>query len=102
MAKVKAIKQGYYDHRLIPDGAIFEMKEVDAEGFYLDKNGKKKLFQKFDRHGNEVGEPEPRKCLWVGPLKSKLARPKDPVELARVISGKAAISGTSIEAIEEK
>lgn len=102
MAKVKAIKQGYYDHRLIPEGAIFEMKEVDSEGFYLDKAGKKKLFQKVDRNGKEVGEPEPRKCLWVGALKSKLAKAKDPVELARVISGKSAISNTQIEAIDDK
>lgn len=83
MARVKAIAVGYYNYRRIKVGQVFEMKGVDADGFYLDKAGKKAKF-KDPRSGEEVE----RKCKWVANVKTELDLEVDPKEVAAVISGK--------------
>lgn len=70
MAKVKAIKVGYYDHRRIKVGEIFNMAEVDEKGNYLE--GARKGF----------------KCKWVDHVNTKAESVKDPKEVAAVLSGK--------------
>lgn len=87
MAKVQATKTGYYNHRRIRAGEVFEMSEVDKDCFYVDDKGKPKKFPKFDVAGKLVAEEE-RKCRWVirpGSVKSIKA---DPKEVAAVISGR--------------
>jgi len=87
MAKVKATRLGYYKHRRIKPGTVFEMKEVDDEFFYLDAEGRRKKFPKYDQKGNEKGSEE-RKCKWVAHPDSEAGKPLDPKEVAAVLSGK--------------
>lgn len=70
MAKVKAIKMGYYNHRRIKPGDIFNMSEVDEKGCYLE------------------GKFKGQKCKWVGHVKSKVDQAIDPKKLVAAISGK--------------
>lgn len=87
MAKVQAIKKGYYNHARVKPGTEFEMPEVDKDGFYIDDKGKRKLFPKLDREGKKVAEEE-RKCRWVGKCGSYAKVKVKPEEVAAVISGK--------------
>lgn len=87
MAKVKAIAVGYYKHRLVQPGEIFNKKGVDEKGFYIDASGKRKVFSKYGPDGKEVGKEE-RKCKWVDHISTEADKPIDPKEVAEVISGK--------------
>lgn len=78
MAQVKAISLGYYDHARVKPGSVFEMKEVDKDGFYIDKDGKKVLGK----------DGKPKKCGWVDNVKSNVAIAADPKEVAKALSGK--------------
>ena len=83
MAKVKAIAVGYHQHRRVKVGEIFEMKGVDAKGFYLDKK---------DKAG------KPIKCKWVDSVNSKASGKVDPKLVAQTLSGKApGVSALSAE-----
>lgn len=88
MAKVKAIKDGYYHHVYVRAGATFDMKEVDKQGFYVDSKGKQLLFGE-DRKPAADGKGKPKKCGWVDKVDSKVAINPDPKEVAKVLSGKA-------------
>lgn len=95
MAKVQAIMKqagkkysGYYGDRRVPVGEVFEMHNVNADGIYIDKNGKPILFD--PKTGKPSKDGEPRKCSWVakvGSLKDK-DKKVDPKEVAAVLSGK--------------
>lgn len=87
MAKVKAIKLGYYNHHRVKPGTVFDMPEVDEHGFYVDEQGKRKKFPKLNRKGEKAGEGE-RKCLWVDHVNTSVGVEVDPKELAAVLSGK--------------
>lgn len=103
MAKVKAIAVGYYKHRRVKVGEIFNMKEVDEEGFYVDKSGKRKIFtvQDKDKDGKVIRELSKgeRKCRWVSHVNSDLDAPLDPKQVAAVISGKN--PGQQVESDED-
>ncbi len=89
MAKVRAIKEGgYYDHRVIKMGEVFNMSEVDEHGFYLDEKGKRAKFQLLRKDGAPNGEPVERKCRWVGHVKAEVALDVDPREVIAALSGK--------------
>lgn len=105
MAKVQAKLMGagnrwsgYYKHKRIKAGEIFEMKEVDDELFYLefDDNGKakgRKKFPIFDVHpetGKSVktGKTEERQCNWVAKVGTVKEKKVDPKSVAAVLSGK--------------
>lgn len=91
MPKVKAIRFGYYNHKKRKEGETFIMKNVDADGFYIDENGKKKLSK----------DGKPIKCLWVTTdLRAQTVSEKDPDAIARAISGKFA--GKKAEPEEEE
>jgi hypothetical protein len=87
MAKVQAVKLGYYNHRRIRPGEEFDMKEIDKDLYYVDEKGKRKKFKKLNREGAVIGEEE-RQCRWViqpgGFAKVKV----DPAKVAAVVSGK--------------
>lgn len=97
MAKVIAVKSkngsrwaGYYDHRRIKVGEIFNMKEVNEDGFYLDpedKAGKKlKMRTVKDKDGKE--KDVPIKCDWVAKVGSVKPKRVDPKAVTAAISGK--------------
>lgn len=88
MAKVKAIKEGYYDHRIVRVGEVFDMKEVDKNGFYVDSKGKQLAFGEDNKPAAD-GKGKPRKCKWVDHVGSSLDRAPDPKEVAKVLSGKS-------------
>lgn len=92
MAKVQAIMSkvgskvaGYYNHRRIMVGEIFNMHEVDAEGYYVDEKGKRLLF--VDK-ADPKADPQPKKCAWVGKVGSLKSKKIDPKMVAAVLSGK--------------
>lgn len=109
MARVKAKDLGYYEHRMVRAGEIFDMKEVDKNGFYLDSKGKHKLFPVYGNDGlvrkDEKGQElhEPRKCKWVDSVNSEAGKPLDPKEVAAVLSGKqpGVAPGASQESAQE-
>lgn len=90
MARVQATKTGYYKHVRIKAGHVFNMAGVDSEGYYLDEDGKRALFPKFRKVGQEIKEigKEERKCGWVDKIGAASAKPINPKEVAAVISGK--------------
>lgn len=88
MAKVKAIKEGYYDHRLVRAGEILDMKEVDKNGVYVDSKGKPLLFGE-DGKPSADGKGKQRKCKWVDHVGSDLGKAPDPKEVAKVLSGRS-------------
>jgi hypothetical protein len=63
--KVRAIKRGYYNHRRIKEGEVFEMENDD----YQPKNtdGKPKVYSAgTPRSGQEMV------CSWVEPVSGKI------------------------------
>jgi len=88
MAKVKAIKVGYYNHRRVKVGEVLEMEGVDKDGYYLDVDGKRAKFKLKDKKGEETGKSEERKCKWVENVNHSAGLEVDPFEVAAVLSGK--------------
>lgn len=88
MAKVKAMSFGYYKDRKVKSGEVFNMSEVDSQGYLIGADGKKRMGK----------DGKPIKCRWVSvDLKAKPASEKDPVEVAKAISGKNAGSNAKAE-----
>jgi hypothetical protein len=101
MAKVQAIAgkagtrwAGYYGHKRIRVGEVLDIPELDKDGFYVDEKGKRVLDPVFDREGKQRldadGKPvfKERKCAWLARVGTPKAKQVDPVELAKVLSGK--------------
>jgi hypothetical protein len=88
MANVRAIKTGYYNHRRVKAGEVFDMKEVDKDGYYLDADGKRAKFKLRDRKGEETKETKERKCAWVENENHRVVIEVNPFEVAQTLSGK--------------
>lgn len=98
MARVQAVLSkngskvaGYYNHQRVLVGEVFEMKEVNEEGYYLDledPSGKKLAL--FDKDGkpSKDGKGKPKKCQWVAKEGSLKQKKLDPKAVAAVVSGK--------------
>ncbi len=88
MAKVKATKEGYYEHRIVKVGEVFDMKEVDKDGFYVDAKGAKLLFGEDGKIAAEGVKGKQRKCGWVAARNTPDPKPIDPKAVAAAVSGK--------------
>lgn len=87
MAQVQAIKVGYYGHRRVRPGTVFEMPEVNEDLVYIDEGGKPIKFEKLNRDGKSIGKEE-RKCKWVCKPGGFAEAQISPEEVAKVLSGK--------------